>query len=97
MRHHWRQSKAVNRTTERMKTSVSSKALVTINVALTDKRDLSGAISSVIATKRKTSYVRAVQKDSYLIPSTAKIGLMLDRSCVAFDLARQQRFEMWRD
>lgn len=74
---------------------VSSGALPTINQALMDKRDLQRAISKVIATKRKSFYVRAVQIDSYLIPNMAKIGLMLDWSSIAFDMPRQQRFEMW--
>lgn len=76
---------------------VSSGALPTINWALMDKRISERAISTVIATKRKRSYVRAVHTDSYLIPTAAKIGLMLDWSSVAFDSPRQQRFEIWWD
>lgn len=74
---------------------VSSGALPSINPALMDKGDLWRTISTVIATTRNKSYIRAVQKDTYLIPTPAKIGLMLDWSSTAFDSPRQQHFEMW--
>lgn len=75
---------------------VWSGALPSINQALTDKRKLWRTISAVIATRRNKSYIRAVQKDTYLISATAKIGLMLDWSPVAFDSTWQQHFQMQR-
>ena len=72
---------------------VSSGALQSTNPALMDKRFLRRAISIVIATKRNKSYATAVQKHTHLIPTTAKIGLMLDWNSVAFKSPRQQHFE----